>query len=119
MFRDLFLGSVALAILYDQVFEVAAQGKTVQPILIFLVIFLFGSIPALRGDNKGNRPSTFARIIMAVMGVQFPETFEENEKNPPIGTESSTDGQTPHRGPSSEGSPPSSSRSSKQSPTKK
>lgn len=90
LLRDLFLGSLALVILYDQVFLAA----TAQPILIFLVIFLFGSIPALRGDGKSTRPSTFARIIMMILGIHFPESYDANEK----GEEPSGDGPTPSHG---------------------
>ena len=111
--RDVFLGSIALAILFDQVFLVAHA----QPILIFLVIFLFGSIPALRGDSKGGRPSTFARVIMTLLGISFPESYEDNEEgNRPS---DSTDGpkhsssSTPKHSP---GPPPAgSSRSSSKS----
>jgi hypothetical protein len=103
LLRDLFLGSLALVILYTQLF----LDKPAQPILIFLVIFLFGSIPALRGDNKGNRPSTFARIIMSLMGVQFPENYSENEE----GTQPFADGPTPSPGPSHAGHSASSSKS--------
>lgn len=63
--RDLFLTGLALAILYQQVF-VAAQA---QAILIFLVIFLLGSVPVLRGDTK-DRPGVFARFIMSMLGVK-------------------------------------------------
>jgi hypothetical protein len=119
LFRDLFLGTLALVILYDQVFVVAASGKAVQPILIFLVIFLFGSIPALRGNDKRNQPSTFARVVMALMGVSLPTNYEENEEDPDIGTSSSGAGRTRHHTASAEHSLPPSSGSSKLSPAKK
>jgi hypothetical protein len=106
LFRNLFLGSLALAIFVDQVFLVA----TAQPILIFLIIFLLGSIPALRGDGKSGRPSTFARVIMMLLGVQFPESYSENEEHPD-GTRPSTDGPTPSPGPSHAGHSASSSKS--------
>ena len=110
--RDLFLGSIALVILYDQVFQVAAKGKAVQPILIFLVIFLFGSIPALRGDGRGGRPSTFARVIMTLLGVTFPQNYDEDEKGSPPSGGSSADGQKPSPGGRHAGSSQSSSKSS-------
>jgi hypothetical protein len=119
LFRDVFLGGLALAILYEQVFEVAAAGKAVQPILIFLVIFLFGSIPALRGNSKSNQPSTFARVIMAIMGVSMPSDYAENEESSlPSGTGSSSNGPTPRRTSSAGQSSQPSSRSSKSSPSK-
>jgi hypothetical protein len=73
LLRDLFLGGLALAILYDQVFLTSHA----QSILIFLVIFLFGSIPALRGDQSPGHYSTFARVVMMVLGVAFPENWDE------------------------------------------
>lgn len=107
------MGVLALVILYDQVFVVAAKGKAVQPILIFLVIFLFGSIPALRGNDKRNQPSTFARVVMALMGVSLPTNYEENEEDPDTGTSSSGAGRTRHHTVSVEHSSLPSSESSK------
>lgn len=75
LLRDLFLIAVALVVLYDQVF-IASKA---QALLIFLVIFLFGSVPALRGDSKPGHYSTFARFVMLVLGVHMPDSFEENE----------------------------------------
>lgn len=75
LLRDLFLITVALVVLYDQVF-IASKA---QALLIFLVIFLFGSVPAIRGDSKPGHYSSFARIVMLVLGVYMPESFEENE----------------------------------------
>lgn len=73
--RDLFLGGLALAILYDQVLV----ARTAQPILIFLVIFLFGCIPFLRGDRKEGEYGPFVRIIMSLLGVRLPGNFQEAE----------------------------------------
>lgn len=75
LLRDLFLIAVALVVLYDQVF-VASKA---QALLIFLVIFLFGSVKALRSDDKPGHYSTFARLVMLALGVHMPESFEENE----------------------------------------
>ena len=76
--RDLFLGTLALVVLYDQVF-VAAKA---QPILIFLVIFLFGCIPALRGDRKQEGEyGPFVRIIMSLLGVKLPQNFQEGTES--------------------------------------
>jgi|SRR5208282_3633535 len=115
LIRDLFLGGLALAILYDQVLV----ARSAQAILIFLVIFLFGSIPMLRGDSKGNGPTTFARVVLRVvaslLGVKLPESFLENEEEPPADLPSSTDGPTQSRGPLSveqDSSPPSLSHQS-------
>lgn len=99
LLRDLFLGSLGLGILYDQVLVAHAA----QPILIFLVIFLFGSIKALRGDDRPpGQYSPFVRIIMKMLGVEFPENFSDNESGT---TPSSSD--TP---PSSDGQQPARSR---------
>lgn len=102
-FRDLFLGALALVILYDQVFIATAA----QPILIFLVVFLLGSIPALRGDNQSGRPSVFARLIMNLLGVEYPSQWTDQD-----GTDSSDAGQTPSDG----HAPEAAQRSSSQSP---
>lgn len=77
--RDLFLGGLALFILWTQL---PLDGhKEAQPILIFLVIFLFGCIPALRGDNKQEGGySPFVKIIMAILGVKLPENFKGAEE---------------------------------------
>lgn len=107
LLRSLFLGSLALAILFDQV----VVAPTAQPILIFLVIFLFGCIPALRGDGNSNKPSPFARIIMALLGVSFPASFRENEEHPD-GIGSSTDGPTHSHGASPAAQEPPSPKSS-------
>jgi hypothetical protein len=72
LIRDLFLTGLALAILYQQVF-VAAQA---QAILIFLVIFLLGSVPVLRGDTK-DEPGVFARFIMSMLGVH-PDGYDSS-----------------------------------------
>jgi hypothetical protein len=71
-FRDLFLGSLALVILYDQVFI----ARAAQPLLIFLVIFLFASIPALRGDSKDDQYGPFARFVMMALGIEVPQPPE-------------------------------------------
>jgi hypothetical protein len=76
LLRDLFLGGLALAILYDQVLVAHAA----QPILIGLVIFLFGSIKALRGDDRPHEVSTFARLVMAMLGVELPSSYKDNEE---------------------------------------
>lgn len=72
-FRDLFLGTLALIILYDQVFI----ARAAQPLLIFLVIFLFASIPALRGDSKDDQYGPFARFVMMALGIEVPQPPEE------------------------------------------
>jgi hypothetical protein len=82
LFRDLFLGTVALVILYQQVFIATAA----QPLLIFLVIFLFASIPALRGDTKDGL-SLLQTFVLKAMGVELP--LPENQD----GTKSSDDTQ--------------------------
>lgn len=92
LFRDLFLGAIALTVLYDQVF-IAAQA---QPLLIFLVLFLFASIPALRGDSKGDQYGPFARFVMMVLGIP---SFPRSENND--GTASSSDTPTSSESPSS------------------
>lgn len=85
-FRDLFLGTLALIILYDQVFV----ARAAQPLLIFLVIFLFASIPALRGDKKDDQYGPFARFVMMALGIEVPPP-----PNPPDGgTDSLPDTQT-------------------------
>lgn len=111
-FRDLFLGALALVILYDQVFI----APTAQAILIFLVIFLLGSIPALRGDSASGKPSIFARFIMTMLGVEFPSAWTDEDA--PDGTSSSDDTPTPSGGSSPAGSGRSSSGSSPSSHTK-
>jgi hypothetical protein len=78
-FRDLFLGTLALIILYDQVFI----AKAAQPLLVFLVIFLFASIPALRGDSKDDQYGPFARFVMMALGIEVPQ--------PPEGKDHGTD----------------------------
>lgn len=72
-FRDIFLGGLALAILYDQVLVAAAA----QPILVGLIVFLLGSIPALRGDRKQGEYGPFARVVMLMMGVKLPSDITQ------------------------------------------
>ncbi len=107
-FRDLFLGALALIILYDQVFV----AHTAQAILIFLVVFLLGSIPALRGDSSSGKPSVFARFIMAMLGVEYPSGWTDEDQG---GTDSSDAGPTHSGGHAPGASGRSSSQSSKPS----
>jgi hypothetical protein len=86
-FRDLFLGTLALIILYDQVFI----ARAAQPLLIFLVIFLFASIPALRGDSKDDQYGPFARFVMMALGIEVPQPPDERGRS---GTGSSSATQT-------------------------
>jgi hypothetical protein len=97
---------VALVILYDQVFI----APTAQPILIFLVIFLFGSIRFLRGDDKPGQQTPFARIVMKLLGIEMPESYEDNEGGT---TPSSPDTHRPRASRPSAGSHSSSQKSSK------
>lgn len=85
LLRDLFLGGLATAILYQEVW-VAPEA---QPILIFLVIFLYGCIPFLRGDKrKQGEYSPFVRLVMMFMGVKLPQNFKEaDEDDDPEGHE--------------------------------
>lgn len=87
-FRDLFLGALALVILYDQVFI----AKAAQPLLIFLVVFLFASIPALRGDSKDDEFGPFARFVMMMLGIDVPPPPPPSDDE--SGTPSSSDTQT-------------------------
>lgn len=105
LIRDLFLGGVALFVLWTQL-PVDGHGPA-QAILIFLVIFLFGSIPALRGDSRPGHYGPFVRIIMAMMGVQFPDSFEDAEDG---STVSGPDTRKPSGSPGSAGSGPQSPR---------
>lgn len=108
LFRDIFLGTIALVILYDQVF-IAAHA---QPLLIFVVFFLFASIPALRGDQS-TQPSMFARFVMYVLGIQSPNLPDEHNSS----TRSQNDTPTSADSPESSFSPPSDISSSKSSLT--
>lgn len=74
-FRDLFFGTLATGILVDQVLIV----NHAQPILIFLVIFLYGAVPALRSDERPGHHSPFARFIMIILGIPFPEGQDDQE----------------------------------------
>jgi len=94
LLRDAFLIGLALAILYDQV----VIAREAQAILIFLVLFLFGSVPALRGDSKPGEYGTFARFVMFMLGVAVPEKELEEEESD---THSDTDGPTSSGSPSS------------------
>jgi hypothetical protein len=79
-FRELVPLILALAVFYQQVF-VAAK---IQPLGIFLIIFLLGSVPALRSDNRPGH-GIFARFILMSLGIPFPEEDEdssEKEKKP-------------------------------------
>ena len=77
LIRDFLLVCLALFILWTQL-PLDRHGPA-QPILIFLVIFLFGCVPFLRGDQKGNKYGPFVRIIMSLLGVQLPENFQDSE----------------------------------------
>lgn len=105
-FRDLFLGTLALIILYDQVFI----AKAAQPLLIFLVIFLFASIPALRGDSKDDQYGPFARFVMMALGIEVPQPPDEGR-----GTGSSSATPTSSGSQPSQDSEQSSSKSSQPS----
>lgn len=113
LLRDLFLGALALAILFDQVLITPHA----QPILIGLVIFLFGSIKALRGDDRTHEVSTFARVIMSIMGVELPDSYKDNEEgHTPSApdTPTSSDGPGPaHQGPASPRRPSATNRRTK------
>lgn len=101
--RDAFLLALSLIILYDQVFI----ASTAQPVLIFLVIFLWGCIPALRGDQKPGHYSLFARLVMHLMGITFPENWRDvDDGDMPSGGDS----RTSSGGRQSAGPPPSSRR---------
>jgi hypothetical protein len=84
-FRDVFFTTLALIILYQQVFVATAA----QPLLIFLVIFLFACIPALRGDGKDG-DSLLQRFVLNAMGIRPP-----SEDDRPSFTGSSSDTPTP------------------------
>lgn len=91
LLRDLFLGALALIMLYDQVF-IAPHA---QAILIFTALFLLGSIPALRGDDQKHRYGPFARLVMMALGIPFPTDFQELEEDgipSGSGSQTSSDG---------------------------
>lgn len=91
LLRDAFLIVLALVILYDQVFI----ARSAQAILIFLVIFLFGSVPALRGDAKPGEYGTFARFVMFMLGVELPEEHEHRDYDGPLDTDGPTSSDLP------------------------
>jgi hypothetical protein len=57
-----------------------------QPLLIFLVLFLWASIPLLRGDSKDGQ-SLLQRFVLKMMGIEIPDSDEPNRD----GTKSSDD----------------------------
>jgi len=75
--RDIFLGTLATFIILDQ--TPALGTKHAQSLLIFLAIFLYGCIPALRSDSK-EAIGPFARFIMALMGISPSSVFLEDSK---------------------------------------
>lgn len=76
--RDLFLGAIALGILYDQVYV----AREAQAILIGLVVFLFGSIPALRGDKEAKEGyGPFARFVLLLLGIKLPSEDPRDRSN--------------------------------------
>lgn len=77
--REAFLFLLGAAILYDQVL-VAHEA---QMVLIVLVLFLWGCIPALRGDAKPGKLGPFARIVMLLMGIpaESLEAYSESQRD--------------------------------------
>jgi hypothetical protein len=69
-FRDFFFITVGLGILWTQL-PVDHHGPA-QPLLIFLVIFLWAAAPLLRGDSKeGLNP--IQKFALKIMGIDLEE----------------------------------------------
>jgi hypothetical protein len=79
-FRDFFFITVELVILWTQL-PVDHHGPA-QPLLIFLVIFLWAAAPLLRGDSKEGMNSV-QRFALKMIGGEMDEN--------PSGTNSSDD----------------------------
>jgi hypothetical protein len=94
-FRDIFLVSLALVILYDQVFI----ARAAQPLLIFLVIFLFASVPALQGDTTEGE-SLFQKFVLRAMGIEMDKLRDGMDSSPDTPTQSDSRSSS-HRSPRS------------------
>jgi hypothetical protein len=83
-FRELVPLILAVAVFYQQVFV----AKSIQPLGVFLIIFLLGSVPALRSDNQKRSFSPFARFVLLALGITLPEPpdSEEEEEDPKDGS---------------------------------